>query len=166
MNTKKKTAIAFAMAAWVIAWFACFGQAQVLKLNLSEQLAVPTATKLDFRKVTIDVTNKQLDVIYRFLDAAGRDIPNPGTVDVDRKWSCYDRDNQNLACTGAGAPYECCTGEGTGTCSTGSTCFTDTFLFTIRSQDVGTRIGKGLRALIWNKMKSAVLTSGNDATLP
>lgn len=43
-------------------------------------------------------------------------------------------------------------------------CFTDVFTFHIRSQDVGKSIGAGLRSLIWNKFKAAMLTTGNDGT--
>jgi hypothetical protein len=42
--------------------------------------------------------------------------------------------------------------------------FDDVFGFIVRQQDVGTKIGVGLRALIWNKFKSEVLTAGNDGT--
>jgi hypothetical protein len=44
------------------------------------------------------------------------------------------------------------------------TCFTETFGFAIRAQDVGSAIGVGLRNLLWNKMKADVLTGGNDGT--
>lgn len=44
------------------------------------------------------------------------------------------------------------------------TCFTDVFSFQVRSQDVGTAIGAGLRQLIWNKFRADVLTGSNNGT--
>jgi hypothetical protein len=141
--------------------------AQVLDLNTPEALAVPTATKLDLRTINIDVSNKAVLVTYRFLAADGGPIPAPGSA-VDRTWQCRDIAAFDTArCTAAGVPDACCTGVGTGTgCYAGDTCFTDTFSFVIRTQDAGTPIGKGLRALIWSKMRPAVLTGSNNATLP
>lgn len=43
-------------------------------------------------------------------------------------------------------------------------CFTDVFSFQVRSQDVGTAIGAGLRQLIWNKFRRDVLTGSNNGT--
>ncbi len=142
--------------------------AQVLTLNSPESLAVPTATKLDLRNINIDVTNKLVTVTYRFLGADNGPIPRVGNVTVDRTWTCQDVPAQLAAdCTGVGVPYNGCTGVGTGTgLYAGDTCFTDTFSFSIRSQDVGVALGKGLRALIWAKMRPAVLTGANNATLP
>jgi hypothetical protein len=40
--------------------------------------------------------------------------------------------------------------------------FTQIFNFEIRSQDVGMPIGRALQKLIWTKMKSQILSPGND----
>lgn len=113
-----------------------FVSAQVLNLNSPESLASPVATKLDLRNINIDVTNKLVTVTYRFLAADDKAIPKTGGGQVDRVWECRDA------------------------------CFDDTFSFVIRTQDAGTSIGKGLRALIWSKMRPAILTGANNATLP
>jgi hypothetical protein len=42
--------------------------------------------------------------------------------------------------------------------------FTDIFSFLIRQQDVGVKIGVGLRTLILNKFKADVLSAGNSGT--
>ena len=141
--------------------------AQVLTLNSPEALAVPTATQLDLRNINIDVTNKAVMVTYRFLDAAGQTILDVGG-NRDRVWSCRDISAHLAAtCTDVGVPYPGCTGAGTGEdLYAGDTCFTDTFSFAIRTQDVGTMLGKGLRALIWSKMRPDVLTGTNNAVLP
>lgn len=153
---------------WLMVFvFAGITNAQVLTLNSTETLAVPTAAKLALDTVTIEVQNKTVKVDYRFLTATDITIIQPNGQSV-RSWYCTDRDPQLAAnCTGVGTPYKCCTGVGTGTnCDPGSTCFSDTFGFVIRTQDAGTSIGKGLRALIWSKMRPDVLTGANNATLP
>lgn len=143
------------------------GYAQVLTLNSTETLAVPTAAKLALDVVSINVQEKTVKVEYRFLTAGDINILTP-TGNITRTWYCVDRDAQLAAnCTGLHTPYWGCTGVGTGeNLDPGSTCFTDTFSFVIRTQDVGTMLGKGLRALIWSKMRPDVLTGSNNATLP
>jgi len=77
----------------------------------------------------------------------------------------FDEDVDDDNCTGANEPWDCCTGSETGTCpEILDTCFTDVFSFSIRTQDVGTSIGLGLRTLIWNQMKNDILTGVNDGT--
>jgi hypothetical protein len=170
-NTMKKLILALLM---VLA-FTSMGYSQVLTLNSSETLAVPTATKLDLRIISIDITSQRLTVTYRFLTADNSPIQVVGGGgNYDRTWVCQNIDAvpafNPATCTGIGTPNKCCTGVGTGTgCFAGTpavTCFTDTFSFVMRTQDVGTMIGKGLRALIWSKMRSDVLTGSNNATLP
>lgn len=149
--------------------FTSVGQGQVLTLDSPEILAVPTATKLNLKQINIDIANNMVEVIYRFVDLEGRDIPITGiSGSLDRRWVCRDIPAQLAEnCTGVGEPYVGCTGVGTGTgLNPGSTCFKDTFSFVIRTQDAGTPIGKGLRALIWNKMRKDVLTGTNNAVLP
>ena len=147
---------------------------QVLTLNAPEALAVPTATKLDIRHIDINITDKTVTVTYRFLDEGGGPIPAANSNRVNRTWSCRDIPAvpafDPATCTDVDMPDPCCTGLGTGEgCYEGrpaDTCFTDTFSFVIRTQDVGTMLGKGLRALIWSKMRPDVLTGTNNAVLP
>jgi hypothetical protein len=148
--------------------FSSTAYAQVLTLNSPESLAVPTASKLDLKEIRIDIGSKSLMVMYQFMNDDGTLIPMQGSSQTLRNWMCVDRAAQlESQCTGVGEPYRGCTGVGTGTnLDPGSTCFTDTFSFAIRAQDVGVAIGKGLRALIWNKMRPNVLTGTNNATLP
>ena len=162
------------LALCIVMMVAGSGYAQVLELNSTETLSVPTASKLDLRTINIDVTRKTITVTYRFLNADSKPIQTIQSGAVDRTWQCQDTPAvpafDVATCTGVGVPNPCCTGVGTGTgCFGGTaadTCFTDTFSFAIRSQDVGVAIGKGLRALIWSKMRPAVLTGANNATLP
>ena len=164
----------FLCSFFLILAIATVANGQVLTLDSPEALAVPTATKLDLRNINIDVRSKMVTVTYRFVSEADNPIPVQTTNQVDRTWTCRDTDAvpafDVATCTGVGVPRACCTGVGTGTgCFEGTpadTCFTDTFSFNIRSQDVGVAIGKGLRALIWSKMRPAVLTGANNATLP
>ena len=155
------------IALLMVLLFSSVSYSQVLTLNSPEALAVPTATHIELTKVNIDVTRQSVDVTYRFLASGGGTIQAPGG-NVDRNWHCENRAPQLVAnCTALNEPYRCCTGVGTGTgCDVGSTCFTDTFGFVIRAQDVGVGIGKGLRALIWSKMRPDVLVGSNNATLP
>ena len=158
------------MITMLVVFISSLALAQVLTLNSAETLAVPTATKLDLRNINIDVTNKTVNVTYRFIAESGEVIPvlGGGRTQVDRLWQCRDYAAQDVAqCASVGVPYPGCTGPGTGVgLDPGSTCFADTFAFAIRTQDVGVQIGKGLRALIWAKMRPSVLTGANNATLP
>ena len=131
----------FILTLLMLVLFSGVGNSQVLTLNSPETLAVPTATKLELKKINIDIGSKTIAVIYRFLDSTGKPIPISDSSVTDRIWRCTDSDPESL-------------------------CFTDTFSFVIRTQDVGTPIGKGLRALIWSKMRADVLTGSNNATLP
>lgn len=152
----------------VVLLIAGVASAQVLTLNSAETLSVPTATKLDLNLIQIDAEKQTIGVRYRFMDAGGHYISEAGNPEIFRWWYCTDRAPELAAnCTELHNPYWGCTGVGTGeNLDPGTTCFTDTFRFAVREQDVGTPIGKGLRALIWNKMKKSVLTGTNDATLP
>lgn len=152
----------------IVLLFTSTAYGQVLILNSPETLAVPTADKLFLKQVQIDVQGQSIMVMYQFLDVENKAIPMSGTATTNRTWYCVNRPAQLVEnCVAEFDPYLGCTGPGTGAnLDPGSTCFTDTFSFAIRSQDVGVQIGKGLRALIWNKMRPSVLTGTNDATLP
>jgi hypothetical protein len=121
-------------------------------------LSVPTAAKIQITNVEIYPVRKVMQVTYRWLDANDNPIYKVGTRQYDQLWTCQDIPAQLPAdCTGAGIPYKCCTGVGTGTgCFAGETGFTDVFGFVIRSQDVGTRLGVGLRNLLVAKMKASI----------
>ena len=113
-------------------------------LTLPEPLTPPTATKLEVLKIQINENQKSLFVYYRFLSDTNEEIYVASGKTGTRMWACQDLDAVE-----GGAPA--------------STCFTDTFSFVIRNQDVGKKIGTGLWQLIWSKMKPDVLkVSGND----
>lgn len=139
--------------------------AERVTLTNPETLAVPTSSVLDWKVTLIDAKAKTLEVTYQWLDA-NQNVIRPTSGQTWRVWRCQDRPAQLVAnCTAAGAPYACCTGAGMGTgCDPGSTCFADVFGFTIRSQDVGTKIGLGLRSLVWNKFKADLLSPANNGT--
>lgn len=75
-----------------------------------------------------------------------------------------DPETDSSLCVDVNDPWPCCTGPGTGDCDESNPEFSNIFLFQIRSQDVGTPIGRGLRNLIWHRMKDDVLTEGNDGS--
>lgn len=156
------------LLAMAIVLVAVSAQAQVLTLNTPETLAVPTAPKLFLKEVNINVQDQTVKVVYQFMTEDNQPIPMPRTSIVDRAWYCSNRAAQLAEnCTGLHEPYFGCTGVGIGeNLDPGSTCFSDTFGFAVRSQDVGVQIGKGLRALIWSKMRPDILTGTNNATLP
>jgi hypothetical protein len=141
-------------------------------LDSTENLAVPTATSISEWEITkINAAKKEMIVKYRWRDGTGK------LIRLNRDgwlyWYCQDRWNDtnpvnNDECTAAGVPDACCTGVGTGTCDDlvqTDSCFTDVFMYEINCpQDNGTKIGVGLRTLIWNQMKADILTGGNDGT--
>jgi len=126
--------------------FAAVSWADEITLNNPEALAPPTAVKIDFRQIKINLNPNWLELDFRFLDVNGEEILGPNGR-TQRLWRC-----QNMIDNPTTPENEA------------STCFTDLFMFVIRAQDVGTPIGRGLRNLIWNKMKSDVLSGGNDGT--
>jgi len=120
--------------------------ADEITLTSPETLSSPTAAKIGGWIVTkIDATNKVLQVQYRWLGTENNVI-HLNSVNPWYTWTCRDivddpETPENEA----------------------STCFSDVFGFQIRAQDVGTKIGVGLRTLIWNKFKTSVIP-GNDGT--
>lgn len=136
-------------------------------LNSTEVLSTPNATHMDWYIDLIDAKTKTLRVRYRWLDSTGAPI-FLGNRTTWQTWSCRNVvDNPitiNADCVGVGDPWSCCTGVGTGDCDETVTDFSDIFTFKIRTQDVGTSIGVGLRTLIWNKMRADILTGGNNGT--
>lgn len=140
-------------------------------LDSPETLQTPIATKLKWEIVSINAAKKNMRIKYRWVTSDNKDIYT-GRRSVDHYWNCRDRWQDlnpvsNDECVAAGDPDPCCTGAGTGTCddlTQTDSCFSDVFGFQIRTQDVGTGIGVGLRTLIWNQMKQDILTPGNDGT--
>ena len=153
----------------VLLVFALPAFADTIVLNDPEDLDTPTSSVLVWDEVRIENQGKRMRVIYHWENATGQQIMLANRRQ-QQVWWCMDRDEipaqDPLDCTDVGVPYECCTGAGTGTgCYGGQaaeTCFSDTFGFTIRTQDVGTKLGLGLRTLIWSKMRDDILTTGND----
>lgn len=121
--------------------------ADTVALNAPVELSVPTATKLVIDRVEIKNHNKELRVFFHWEAASGERIRLYDTMRSEVVWVCQDVEDNPLT------PVD-----------ETDACFSDTFGFTIRQQDVGTRIGAGLRALIWAKMKSDVLSGGNDGS--
>ena len=145
----------------VLAVFFCssgLSYAQTGTLSPSISLSVPTAAKIQVKNIEIYPVTKTMQVTYRWLTSDDKPIYKIDSRYYDQVWSCSDVPAQNPAdCVRAGFPYLCCTGAGTGTgCNDAVTDFTDIFGFTIRSQDVGTKLGIGLRNLIIIKMKASI----------
>lgn len=133
-------------------------------LDSPQAIAAPTASEMEWFVDDLDSENRIVRVRYRWLQDDGMYIP------LGRKgwqyWICKDikTTGENAMCLAAGDPWECCTGVGEGDCDGyDSTCFTDIFGFQIRSQDVGTKIGVGLRTLIWNQFKQDILPTNNGS---
>lgn len=147
--------------------FASLSWADDVLLTNPETLSVPTAVILQVQNIRLDNIHKTLTVTYRWIAGDGSGPIRVANSDTwDRYWTCSDiaddPSTDAALCVGPGDPWPCCTGAGTGDCDETDTCFSDTFGFTIRAQDVGTRLGLGLRALIWSKMKIDILSPGND----
>ena len=101
-------------------------------LSSPTTVTVPTATKIIVSPITINSFDANVSVTYRWIDAAGSPIYAPG------KPGTFD-----TTITWSGTDY------------------TDIFGFVIRQQDVGERIGVGLRKLIINKLKRDVTVLTN-----
>ena len=144
------------------------GNTEEITLNTGEIIGAPeTGVSMDWYIDYINAENNTLKVRYQWRDTLGKTINDTSPKTGWNTWTCQDiadinTEENNIDCIGAAAPYTCCTGVGTGTCDEGDTCFSDIFRFEIRAQDVGTKIGVGLRSLIWNQMKTDVLTGVND----
>ena len=149
----------------VLLFIPVLGFADSITLTDDEVLQVPTSKHMDWYVDRIDVDRKLLRIRYRWRGDNQEIIRLQDTKSAWLAWECRNIEvpGTNAECVGVGDPYECCTGVGTGTCDDMiDTCFSDVFGFEIRTQDVGTGIGVGLRTLIWNQMKQDVLTGGND----
>jgi hypothetical protein len=144
--------------------------ADSITLTSPEPLAVPLAAKISEWEITkINADEETMAVKYRWLDNTGKRI----NINLSgwHDWTCRNlRNDTNPVrvedCTDIGVPDACCTGVAEGSCDDQvlvDTCFDDVFGFEIRSQDVGTGIGLGLRTLIWNQMKQDILDS-NDGS--
>jgi len=144
-------------------------KAERITLDSNEIIDTPQATHMEWYISHISGKEKVLKVRYRWIGSNNEPIRFSDTNKSWNTWTCREVPDlnpteNNVDCTDSEAPYECCTGLGTGTCDEEDTCFNDVFGFEIRAQDVGTGIGVGLRTLIWNKMRVEVLTPGNNGT--
>ena len=151
---------------FILTVFPCGAGADSITLNSAENLAVPTSRHIaNWHISRIDPAEKLLRVRYQWATDDNKIIKT--TPSGWNTWDCRDIEvpGENINCTAAGEPWECCTGNTTGTCDDMvDTCFTDVFAFTIRAQDVGTSIGGGLKTLIWNRMKQDILSETNNGT--
>ena len=145
-----------------------FCLADDITLNQPENVTPTTFSKIaDWRISNAEEDKEELVITYRRKDASGNIIINHETNrNGYMNWYCrntYQGNNED--CIGPDDPWLCCDGPASGTCPEQvGTCFSDVFNFSIRTQDVGTSIGRGLKLLIWNRMKQDVLTGGNDGT--
>lgn len=126
--------------------------ADILTLNTSENEVTPSVSSIELAEVFIDLEgrNNELTVYYYKLNSEGKRIPDPDTLRTRRLWKCRNyADNPDT-------PED-----------ESDPCFSDIFLFVVRNADVGTPIGRGLRQLIWNRMKKdlkVVKTKDNDGS--
>lgn len=131
----------------ILLGFAVPALAQRVTLTNPETLAVPTATRLVWDRVEIRPAAQLLRITYHWEDSAGAHIPLGNTGRTAQTWICANRVDD------PDTPQD-----------ETDTCFGDTFGFVIRSADVGTPLGRGLRQLLWSKMRPAVLSAGNTGT--
>jgi len=134
-------------------------------LNDPEQMAPPEATWITFKNVFIDLESKTIVVRYAYGNESGAILKDGRIVHTWVVRNIPDNPETDVTnCIGPGDPYSCCTGVGTGNCDETNPEFNNLFLFVIRSQDVGRAIGRGLRDLIWHRMKDDILSEGNDGS--
>ena len=143
------------------------GMAETIILNSPHEITPSTALGLEWKVETLNSESSQLVVKYRWRGAGSRILMDVGSDNKGwNTWNCVNTPvpGENSECVAEGDPYDCCSGEGTGTCDDMlDTCFSDIFGFEIRSQDVGTPLGQGLRTLIYNAWRDDVIP-GNDGT--
>ena len=135
----------------------CF--ADELVLDNDEVEVSPIAKSHIWEAANINLEKKEIVVRYTKINAAGQEIPmkNGRTL---RSWTCKNTpDNPESVtadCLGEGDPWPLCTGVATCENDCKETdfdlCWTNVFMFSVRQQDVGTFIGRGLRNLIKNQM--------------
>ena len=149
-------------------WSVGLAWAITITLSTSETVNVPTALKVRWLTLTVDISQKLATITYQFLDPTDTPIREADTFRATKTFRCQDipapyPDNNH--CLGPNDPVACCTNTLTGTCNVIiSSCFTDTFLYTLESGDVGKKVGVILRNKLWNQMKTTILTGGNDGT--
>lgn len=119
------------------------GFAETVTLTNPQPVDSPEASTMDWRVIRLDSDAHILVVVYRWRDING-DIIYGGDTDGWHTWRC-----RNVANDPETPEDET------------DTCFNDIFTFQIRQQDVGTGIGHGLRALIWNSFRTDVLGANN-----
>jgi len=150
---------------FVLLFVSALAYADRINLDSDETLSTPVSEALDWEIIKINAKEKILQVKYRWKDSDDAPI-FLGSSRTWMVWTCQNvSEGNNDDCIDVDDPWDCCTGAGTGTCpEVTDTCFSDVFGFLVRSQDVDTKIGVGLRTLIWNKMRPDILTGDNDGT--
>ena len=108
-------------------------------LDTPETEISPITVRYDWQNVNIDLANNILTIFYNKLNDTGQAIPKPNGR-TRRVWACQNRADDPET------PED-----------ETETCWSDVFMFAIRTQDVGTPIGRGLRMLIKNQMSAAGL---------
>jgi len=119
--------------------------ADTITLNLPETIDTPTAVKIDWYIDYINAGKKLMKIKWRWVDANSNPIRHSDSSASWRTWTCTNIDDNPET------PQD-----------ETDHCFSGVFSFKIRQQDVGTSIGIGLRTLMWNRMKSDILTPGNN----
>lgn len=123
--------------------------AQTITLTNPHNVDNPQATQIRWRSFEV-TRGGTLKVYYEWLDSNNNVIAvkkGGNTYRTLHTWTCQDRVSIEFP-------------------ETNSTCFSDVFNFSVRGQDVGTSIGRGLRQRIWNQMSNEILLPGNRGTLP
>lgn len=131
--------------------FVIMARGQEVSLDSPLSVDTPVAAKIRWatqEPIRINTDAQKLTIYYEYVDTAGTPIRDDRFKSV-HMWTCSDIPTANTGCLGVGDPHAWCTGAGTGTFD--DNCFSDVFGFAIRQQDVGKKIGYGLRRLILNK---------------
>jgi len=128
---------------FVLVLFFGISNADEYTLDTPQPEVVPETVKFDWDDIFIRLSQKTMILYYSKVNVDGKSIPNSWGK-TRREWTC-----RNMTDDPETPEDET------------DTCWSDVFMFTIRSQDVGTPIGRGLRQLIVNEMKAdGVLGTG------
>ena len=103
-------------------------------LDVPAPEVVPTVIKYDWDDIRINLNRKRLTLYYSKVNADGKSIPDINGK-TRRQWNCQD-----IADDPETSEDET------------NTCWTNIFMYSIRTQDAGTSIGRGFRLLIRNQM--------------
>ena len=120
--------------------------ADMITLNADDVETKPATEKINLLKIQINLPAKVMRIAYQRLDENLAPIRDNYGEEI-RIWTCRNHADDPET---PGDEF--------------STCFNDVFGFDIRSQDVGTALGLGLRNLIWNQMKQDILITATDGS--